>query len=150
MTLGMHQNSLTSIEFPSLGNSTLGQGLAALSHLQVQSQVLPSRLPLEWADKDYRHGVVVSSIENHVAHQIRVNREARGWSQKDLAEAIGSKQSAVSRLEDPSYGGWSISTLAKVAEAFDCSLQVRFVPFEALADTLSRTAPEDLYVRSYE
>lgn len=64
-------------------------------------------------------------------------REAEGWSQKKLAEkAFGDSklQSMVSRLEDPDYGKYSVSTLLTLADAFDVGLVVRFAPFSELVD----------------
>lgn len=50
----------------------------------------------------------------------RINR---GWSQTQLAEAIGSRQPVISRLEQGN-GNPSLSTLQKIAKALDLSLQV--------------------------
>lgn len=47
----------------------------------------------------------------------------RGWSQTQLAEAIGSRQPVISRLEQGNSNP-SLSTLQKVAKALDLSLQV--------------------------
>lgn len=87
----------------------------------------------EWEDKEYREAYMEAAIEQGVAWQIRINRKLRGWSQAKLAEALGTGQSAVSRLEDPSYGGHSLDTLIKVANAFDCALSVKLVSFSQLA-----------------
>lgn len=50
----------------------------------------------------------------------RINR---GWSQTQLAEAIGSRQPVISRLEQGN-GNPSLSTLHKIAKALNLSLQV--------------------------
>ncbi len=50
----------------------------------------------------------------------RINR---GWSQTQLAEAIGSRQPVISRLEQGN-GNPSLLTLQKIAKALDLSLQV--------------------------
>ena len=50
-------------------------------------------------------------------------RIKRGWSQTDLAEAIGSRQPVISRLER-GEGNPSLLTLRKIAEALDLSLKV--------------------------
>jgi len=50
-------------------------------------------------------------------------RIKRGWSQTQLAEAIGSRQPVISRLEQGN-GNPSLSTLQKIAKALDLSLQV--------------------------
>jgi Predicted transcriptional regulators len=70
-------------------------------------------------------------VRSWLARQIRVLREDRGWSQQDLAAATGLKQSAVSRLEDPDYGRYALSTLLKLRSAFDVGLEVKFVEYGA-------------------
>jgi transcriptional regulator with XRE-family HTH domain len=80
--------------------------------------------------KAYRHAYVASHIDQGMAFQIRALRESRGWDQKQLAAKIGLKsQSAIARVEDPSYGKLSISTIKKLAKAFDVGILVKFVPF---------------------
>ena len=103
----------------------------------------------KWRKVEYRHAYMGSAIEQGIAWQIRINREGRKMSQRDLASKIGSRQSAISRAEDTSYGRHRLETLVKIANAFDCALQVRFVPYSSLArdsDDLSRAA---LYAPSY-
>lgn len=53
-------------------------------------------------------------------------RLERGVTQKELAEKIGSKQSAISRLESGSYNP-SVAFLRKVARALDCRLHIHLV-----------------------
>jgi len=50
-------------------------------------------------------------------------RTKRGWSQTQLAEAIGSRQPVISRLEQGN-GNPSLFTLQKIAKALDLSLRV--------------------------
>lgn len=50
-------------------------------------------------------------------------RIERGWSQRELAEAIGSKQPVVSRLEGGSYNP-SLKFLNRVAKALDVELEI--------------------------
>jgi len=58
---------------------------------------------------------VVKTIINH--------RIKRGWSQTQLAKAVGSRQPVISRLER-GEGNPSLLTLHKIAKALDLSLQV--------------------------
>lgn len=90
-----------------------------------------------------------AAIEQGVAWQIRLNREMRGMTQEKLAEAIGSGQSAISRLEDPSYGAQSLESLVKVANAFDCALSVKFVSYSQLAYDSECLSPAAQYAASY-
>ncbi len=60
-----------------------------------------------------------------LALTIRKLRTEKGWSQADLANAIGTKQSAIARLENAEYPGKpNISTLEKIANALDVDLEI--------------------------
>jgi ribosome-binding protein aMBF1 (putative translation factor) len=61
--------------------------------------------------------------EYEVVKTIIKERVKRGWSQTELAEAIGSRQPVISRLEQGN-GNPSLLTLQKIAKALDLSLQV--------------------------
>jgi transcriptional regulator with XRE-family HTH domain len=126
-----------------LVQSPVSQTLPAVS-------LQPHGIPVEWSDSEYRNAYVIAAIEQGVAWQIRLNREARGLSQAQLAELVGTKQSAISRLEDPTYGKYSIDTLLKIATAFDCALSLRFVPFSKVAIEAADLSPEALVVASFD
>ena len=68
-------------------------------------------------------GWFFAQIADHVAEQ----RNAKGLSQRELAERCGTTQSAIARLE---RGGRPprIDTLLRIAEALDCELLVELVP----------------------
>lgn len=61
--------------------------------------------------------------EYEVVKTIISHRLKRGWSQSQLAEAIGSRQPVISRLER-GEGNPSLHTLKRIAEALDLSLKV--------------------------
>ena len=71
----------------------------------------------------YVHAEVVTGL----AHQIRAIRIQRGLTQGGLAKVMNTTQASISRLEDPSYGRYSLKTLLDLSTAFDTGLQVRFV-----------------------
>lgn len=103
-----------------------------------------------------RERFVNSHLAKTIAFQIRAMRELRELSQDDLASRIQSSQNGVSRIESPDYGKTSLSTLKKVAAAFDVALIVRFVPFDELVDwvtsqprMISGLSPETLAVSAY-
>ncbi len=80
-------------------------------------------------------------IKRGLATQIRMLRDARGWTQARLAREMNSKQSAIARLEDEDYGQYTLQTLQRLASTFDVALMVRFVSFSDLMDyTLNVTA----------
>ncbi len=105
--------------------------------------------PLEarpkWRDREYREAYMEASIEQGVAWQIQINRKFRSMSQSQLAKAIGTKQSAISRFEDPEYGAHSLETLKEIAKAFDCALSVKFISYGDLARESERLSETDQY-----
>jgi ribosome-binding protein aMBF1 (putative translation factor) len=62
-----------------------------------------------------------------IADQVQAQRTARGLSQRELAELVGTTQSAIARLE---AGGRPprIDTLLRIADALDCELTVELRP----------------------
>lgn len=116
-------------------------------------QVLRRQAPLAkypaWRDADYRQAYLSASIEQGLAWQVRANRKARSWSQEELAGRIGTQQSAISRLEDPTYGAHSLETLISLAHAFDCALSVKFVPYSRLAEDSEDLSQEAMYAAPF-
>lgn len=76
-----------------------------------------------------RHAYLEAETITGLAHQIRAIRMQRGWTQDDLAVRMKTTQNVVSRLEDPSYGRYTLKTLLDLAKTFDTGMQVRFVSF---------------------
>jgi transcriptional regulator with XRE-family HTH domain len=62
-----------------------------------------------------------------IADRVVERRVALSMSQRQLAELVGTTQSAIARLE---RGGRPprIDTLLRIAEALDCDLRVELVP----------------------
>lgn len=89
-----------------------------------------------------------STINKGLAYQLRAMREARNWSQEDLAALVGMPQTAISRLESPNYGKQTITTLKRMARVYDVGLDVRFVPFSVLMDRMSKTPRMDFGLTS--
>jgi transcriptional regulator with XRE-family HTH domain len=79
-----------------------------------------------------RDAYVAAHISNTVASQILMLREAKGWTQTQLAEKSGMRQSRISTLEDPNYENFEAATLRRLASAFDVALTIRFIPFSEL------------------
>ncbi|MBO9790459.1 helix-turn-helix transcriptional regulator [Xanthomonas perforans] len=86
-----------------------------------------------WINKERRQAYMDAAIEQGIAWQIKLNRELRGMSQSQLAKVLGTKQSAISRMEDPTYGSHSLDTLQAIAHAFDCALLVKLISYSDLA-----------------
>jgi transcriptional regulator with XRE-family HTH domain len=101
------------------------------------------------ARKSYRDAFVCAHISNTVAGQIALLRAKRGWTQKELAEKSGMKQSRISALEDPNYENYEVGTLRRIASAFDVALSVRFLPFSSLAEQAANISEAHLWVPSF-
>lgn len=101
--------------------------------------------------KGFRDAFVRSHLTHGLAHQIRTLRAQRGWTQSELAEKLGLKtQSAVARMEDPSYGRLSVATLLKLSSIFDVALSVRFVSFSKFLLEREDVSPAALSAESFD
>lgn len=87
--------------------------------------------------KKAREQFVSSHIDKGIASQIRALRDVQSLSQYKLAEMIGTNQNNISRLESLHYGKYTLTTLKKLAAAFDVGLVIRFVPFSQLITWVS-------------
>ena len=94
--------------------------------------------------KEYRHGYADEFLNESIATQIKVLREQRGWTQEQLAEEAKMKQSRISVLENVNYEARSISTLKRLAEAFDLTLRVSFESFGSRLVDIERFSRESL------
>lgn len=109
-----------------------------------------AKLSRDVADPEQRHLLVSAQIRTGLPLQIRAMREDRGWTQTTLAEKLGTTQNTVSRLENPKTSKPTITTLKRIAEAFDVALIVKFAPFSELVDSIGGMSPKSVAVPSYE
>lgn len=72
---------------------------------------------------DYRH----STVNARVAQLILNTRIQTGLSQRKLAQMIDTTQSVISRLENASYKGHSLSMLSRIAQAMEYEVRIDFV-----------------------
>ena len=107
------------------------------------------RLLEELKNKKFRDAYVAEHVKTHVPIQIYLLREQRHWNQSQLAERAKTTQTVISRLEDIDYGKLSISTLLKLASAFDIALLVKFIPFTRLLEEFKDNSPEALSAKSF-
>jgi transcriptional regulator with XRE-family HTH domain len=91
---------------------------------------------------DARIKFVDSHINKTLAFQIRSLRGE--LSQEKAMEKLGMNQNAISRLENPYYGKATLTTLKRIASAYDIGLLVEFVPYSRLMDRVSGTPFFDL------
>jgi len=81
-----------------------------------------------------------------IALQLVALRQARGLTQKEVAEILGTKQQAIARLEDLAYTGHSLSMVRKYVEALGASLDVTVVPLETSDDYSGQRGAKPLLV----
>jgi len=79
------------------------------------------------SNPEYQKAVVQERTNAQVARAIYKLRTDRKLTQKELAEMIGTKQSAISRLEDADYEGHSIEMLERIARALKLRMVFSFV-----------------------
>lgn len=82
-------------------------------------------------DPALREVIAEERVNAQVARMIYETRTAAGLTQKQLADMLGTQQSAIARLEDADYEGHSLGMLRRIAEALNQTLEVRFVPHRA-------------------
>jgi DNA-binding XRE family transcriptional regulator len=70
--------------------------------------------------------------DHEVARKIYALRTKAGLSQQELARLGGTSASAICRLEDADYAGYSLTVLNRIAAALDRSVEIRFAPVRKL------------------
>ncbi|OIO06608.1 MAG: hypothetical protein AUJ52_11860 [Elusimicrobia bacterium CG1_02_63_36] len=80
----------------------------------------------EMKDPEFRRLYQEADIELRVALEITKAREAKKMSQRELADALHTKQQTVSRIERGAQNV-TIETLDRIARALGKGLQVKFV-----------------------
>jgi transcriptional regulator with XRE-family HTH domain len=93
---------------------------------------------------EFSEGYAESFLDSFIATQLKVLREQNGWSQQQLAEIMGKKQTVISRSENVSYSSWNISTLKQYARAFRLRLRVSFETYGSLIDEVAGFSKENL------
>ncbi len=83
----------------------------------------------ELNDPEARSAYAEEFLDSFIALQIKTLRQQRNWSQEELADRAGMKQSRISAMESADYNSWSVRTLKRLAQAFDLALIVRFESF---------------------
>lgn len=78
-------------------------------------------------DPEVREQYDEMKSEFQIAEEILKARSKAKVSQAELARRIGTKSTAISRIESPNYGKASITMLKKIANALGCELQIRLV-----------------------
>lgn len=101
-------------------------------------------------NRERRHRMASEFRKIGLAAQIREMRVGRGWTQAQVAAESGKVQETISQVENPDYGRYTITTLDRLADAFDVPLFVRFGTWGELADRIAGLSPEDLAVPDFD
>jgi transcriptional regulator with XRE-family HTH domain len=109
-----------------------------------------SKLIEKLRNKVFRSSFVSAQVRRLVTSQIKALRESKRWTQGELGLRAGMKANAISRLENPDYGDFTINTLLRLAKAFDVGLIVRFAPFSELAMWNESVSPKDYVPPDFE
>ena len=78
-------------------------------------------------DPELAHAYEQENLVREIARQILRLRQAQGWTQAQLADALDTTQSVVARLESGSHRP-SLATLDKICQVLGAHLEVRLVP----------------------
>lgn len=81
-----------------------------------------------------RRGYEKAGRAIRLAFELRALREKKGLSQRELAERVGTTQSAIARLEAGNISP-SLPTLDKVAAALGAEVSLTFVDLDELASS---------------
>jgi transcriptional regulator with XRE-family HTH domain len=92
------------------------------------------------ASPEFAEAFDEARAEREIARLLVEKRKKAQLTQREVAERVGSTQSAISRLEQPDYTGRTIGMLRRYAAALGMELKVEFV--EALPQ--GRRAPRPI------
>lgn len=109
---------------------------------------ISSRMFRKFKDKRYRDAFLISQIRRMIPKQVRAMREAQDMTQQQLADAAGTTQTVISRIEKGSgSGNLTIKSLLNLASALDVALVIRFEPIDRFIDWTEHLSSEDLAPR---
>ena len=110
---------------------------------------LISKIWRKLQDKEYRDGYTEAQLSIEIPFQVRALREARGWTQAELAKRCGMPQARISHIEQPGRDPLSVRTLYRLSSAFDIGLLVQFVSFSELVAREAAFDPKTFSVPSF-
>jgi transcriptional regulator with XRE-family HTH domain len=105
---------------------------------------LRNNLKRAFEDPEYRYAYAESFLNTKLAAQIKILREERKKTQKDMALLVGTKQSGFSRFEDVNHSSWNTATLWKIARALGVRLAISFETFGSLIEEKERFSRRSL------
>ena len=88
--------------------------------------------------------IIVDDTGARIARRIRLERDARGWSQAELAERSGVSKAAVSKIEREEMSPTAV-ILVRLAGAFDLTLAGLLLRTEGERERLSRADDQPVW-----
>jgi transcriptional regulator with XRE-family HTH domain len=98
----------------------------------------------EFQDREARLQYASDLLGARLALQIKTIRLQQKLSQEQLAKLAGLHQSQISTMEQISHSSWTISTLQRLAAAFDLALTVDFSSYSDFLDGVLAMGKADL------
>jgi transcriptional regulator with XRE-family HTH domain len=95
-------------------------------------------------NREFSEGYAESFLDTFVATQVKVLREQRELTQKQLADKLDTSQGVISRIEDAEYGSWNVKTLKKIARVLDVRLHISFETCGSLIGEMKRFGRKSL------
>ncbi|HWF60186.1 MAG TPA: helix-turn-helix domain-containing protein [Nitrospira sp.] len=77
---------------------------------------------------DRVRGLEEARAHDSVARKLTALRLRAGFTQRQLADLVGTTASAICRLENAEYDGHSLAMLNRIAAALKQRVEIRFVP----------------------
>lgn len=101
-------------------------------------------------DPEARSAYADAATNAFLTAQMKELREARGMTQEELAEEIGTQQSGISRWQNTGYANCKIGTLRKFARAYGVRLRITFEEFGTLPQDIGGFTKKRLVPRKFE
>ena len=87
---------------------------------------------------------IVDDTATRIARRLRLERDARGWSQADLAERSGVAKATISKIEREAMSPTAV-LLVRLAGAFDLTLAGLLVRAESDGERVSRAGSQAVW-----
>lgn len=111
---------------------------------------LIKKLSSEFQDAEYAHAYLAEQSNIHIAAQVRALRLQMQLSQAQLAELTSMRQERISKIEMADFDSLTLTTLRRLAEAFDVHMKVEFASIADAVVDFATLTPESLLCEKRE
>jgi transcriptional regulator with XRE-family HTH domain len=99
---------------------------------------IDEQLQQDLRDPEFSEGYAESFLDTYVSTQLKVLREQRHLTQKEVARKLETSQNVISRSENADYASWNINTLKKFARLYEVRLHISFETYGSLIGEMKR------------